>query len=156
MAEQEEQLTYYHTLPIQLRWNDVDRFGHVNNEVYFSFYDMGKSEYFAHVCPNVNWHEYAIVAVHVQADFLSQIYGTDHIAVQTAVTEIGNKSFHLTQRVINTDTNEVKCIGTSVMVTYDLIKHESMPLKWEWIQAICQFEGKDVRKNQRKDLGIKF
>lgn len=154
MDEKEEQLIYYHTLPIQLRWNDVDRFGHVNNEVYFSFYDMGKSEYFAHVCPNVNWREYGIVAVHVQADFLSQIYGSDHIAVQTAVTEIGNKSFHLTQRVINTDTQEVKCVGTSVMVTYDLINHESIPLKWEWIQAICRFEGKDVRKNKRKKLDL--
>lgn len=150
MEEQkEEELVYHHTIPIQLRWNDVDRFGHVNNEVYFSFYDLGKSQYFAHVCPHVNWRNYGIVAVHVQADFLSQIYETDHIAVQTAVTEIGNKSFHLSQRVIDVDTQEVKCMGTSVMVTYDLIAHESMPLKMEWIEAICRFEGKDVRRNQR-------
>ena len=135
-------MEYHHTIPIQLRWNDVDRFGHVNNEVYFSFYDLGKSQYFAHVCPHVNWRNYGIVAV------------SDHIAVQTAVTEIGNKSFHLSQRVIDLDTQEVKCMGTSVMVTYDLVEHESMPLKWEWIEAICRFEGKDVRRNQRKALQL--
>lgn len=154
MEEEKEELQYHHTMPIQLRWNDVDRFGHVNNEVYFSFYDLGKSQYFAHVCPHVNWRNYGIVAVHVQADFLSQIYETDHIAVQTAVTEIGNKSFHLSQRVIDLDTGEVKCKGMSVMVTYDLIAHESMPLKQEWIEAICCFEGKDVRRNQRKPLEL--
>ena len=36
MEEEKEELQYHHTMPIQLRWNDVDRFGHVNNEVYFS------------------------------------------------------------------------------------------------------------------------
>lgn len=41
-----EEIQFNHTLPIQLRFNDVDKFGHVNNTVYFSFYDLGKTEYF--------------------------------------------------------------------------------------------------------------
>ena len=48
-----EEIVFHHTLPIQLRFNDVDKFGHVNNTVYFSFYDLGKTEYFASVCPGV-------------------------------------------------------------------------------------------------------
>ncbi len=32
-----EEIVFHHTLPIQLRFNDVDKFGHVNNTVYFSF-----------------------------------------------------------------------------------------------------------------------
>ena len=38
-----EEIAFHHTLPIQLRFNDVDKFGHVNNTVYFSFYDLGKT-----------------------------------------------------------------------------------------------------------------
>ena len=33
---------FRHTLPLQLRFNDIDLLGHVNNSVYFSFYDAGK------------------------------------------------------------------------------------------------------------------
>ena len=47
-----EDIKFNHTLPIQLRFNDVDKFGHVNNTIYFSFYDLGKTEYFASVCPH--------------------------------------------------------------------------------------------------------
>ena len=86
-----EEIQFNHTLPIQLRFNDVDKFGHVNNTVYFSFYDLGKTEYFASVCPDVDWEKDGIVVVHIEANFLAQIYGSDHIAVQTAVTEIGTK-----------------------------------------------------------------
>ena len=50
-----EEITYKHSLPIQLRFNDVDKFGHVNNTVFFSFYDLGKTEYFTDVCPHVDW-----------------------------------------------------------------------------------------------------
>ena len=114
-----EEIQFNHTLPIQLRFNDVDKFGHVNNTVYFSFYDLGKTEYFASVCPDVDWEKDGIVVVHIEANFLAQIYGSDHIAVQTAVTEIGTKSFHLAQRVIDTETQEIKCICTSVMVYND-------------------------------------
>ena len=143
-----EEIQFNHTLPIQLRFNDVDKFGHVNNTVYFSFYDLGKTEYFASVCPDVDWEKDGIVVVHIEANFLAQIYGSDHIAVQTAVTEIGTKSFHLAQRVIDTETQEVKCVCTSVMVAFDLAKHESKPLEEKWIEAICKYEGKDLKKKK--------
>ena len=141
-----EEITFKHTLPLQIRFNDVDKFGHVNNTVFFSFYDLGKTEYFASVCPNVDWEKDGIVVVHIEADFLAQIYGSDHVAVQTAVTEIGTKSFQLAQQVIDTRTGEVKCVCRSVMVAFNLEKHESIPLTEEWIEAICAHVRKDLRK----------
>lgn len=53
------------------------------------------------------------------------------------------------QRVIDTETMEVKCICRSVMVTFDLEKHQSKPLTEEWIEAICRFEGRDLRKKNK-------
>ena len=141
-----EDIKFHHTLPIQLRFNDVDKFGHVNNTVYFSFYDLGKTDYFASVCQEHNWEKDGIVVVHIEANFISQIFASDNIAVQTAVSEIGTKSFQLVQRVIDIKTNEVKCICKSVLVYFDLEKHESKALNAEWIDAICIYEGKDLRR----------
>ncbi len=143
-----EEIKFKHTLPLQIRFNDVDKFGHVNNTVYFSFYDLGKTEYFASVCPNVDWEKDGIVVVHIDVDFLTQIYGSDHIAVQTAVTEIGTKSFQLVQRVIDIESGEVKCICHSVMVAFDLENHESKSLAEEWVEAICTYESKDLRRKK--------
>ena len=46
--------------------------------------------------------------VKIEAEFVSQIKGDDHIAGRTRIVKIGNKSFHLEQDVIDTDTQEVK------------------------------------------------
>lgn len=143
-----EQITFNHSLPLQIRFNDVDKFGHVNNTVYFSFYDLGKTNYFDTVCPNVNWEKDAIMVVHIEVDFLDQIFATDNIAVQTAVTEIGNKSFRLAQRLVDQRTGSVKCFCNCVMVAYDLKEHASKALNPEWVQAICAFEDKDLRRRK--------
>lgn len=135
-------------MSLQLRFNDVDKFGHVNNAVYLNFYDTAKTNYFSTVCPDVDWEKDAIIVVYIEVIFKAQIYSTDNIAVQTAVTGIGTKSFDLSQQIIDTRTNEVKCTCRSTMVTYDLTERKTKPLKGEWVEAICKFEGKDLRKKK--------
>ena len=105
---EERSNNYRYVLPLQIRFNDVVKFGHVNNTVYFQFYDTAKTDYIATVCKGVDWERLAIVVVKIEAEFVSQIKGDDHIAGRTRIVKIGNKSFHLEQDVIDTDTQEVK------------------------------------------------
>lgn len=143
-----EELTFRHSLPIQLRFNDVDKFGHVNNSVYFSYYDLGKTEYFTAVRPDLNWEKEGIVVVHLEVDFLAQIFATDPIVVETTVAEIGTKSMKLIQRVVDTNTREVKCVCQSILVAFNLEKHESQEISEEWVTCISAYEGRDVRKKK--------
>jgi len=136
-------------MPLQLRFNDVDKFGHVNNAVYLNFYDTAKTNYIGTVCPDVDWTKDAIIVVYIEVIFKAQIYSTNNIAVQTAVTGIGTKSFDLSQQIVDTETNEIKCTCRSTMVTYDLTEQKTSPLKEEWVKAICDFEGKDLRKKKQ-------
>lgn len=116
-------------------------FGHVNNSVYFSFYDLGKTAYFSAVCPDVDWTRLGIVVVHVEADFLAQIFGRDEVVVQTAISSLGTKSFKLAQQVVDTRTGEVKCRCTSVMVAFDLESHSAIPIPEDWKASILTYEG---------------
>jgi acyl-CoA thioester hydrolase len=36
---------YRHFLPIQTRWNDMDRYGHVNNMVFYGYFDTVVTDY---------------------------------------------------------------------------------------------------------------
>ncbi len=138
---QEETVVYRHVMPLQIRWNDVDKFGHVNNSVYFQYYDTAKTDYIASLCEGVNWDKYAIVVVHIESDFYAQVKAGSHIAVRTRVKHVGNKSFHLDQEVIDADSEEVKCHCLSVMVLYDLEEQKSILIPDKWAKAIRDFEG---------------
>jgi len=132
---------FNHTIPIQLRFNDFDVLGHVNNSVYFSFYDLGKTAYFNEVLPALTTSkEVGVVIANIQVSFLLPIYPEEGVAVQTAVVEIGDKSFKLLQQLIDTDTNEVKCICHTVMVGFDAKTKTTRSIDDEWRQAIAEFE----------------
>lgn len=53
----EEEIKFRHTMPVQIRFSDVDQFGHVNNSVYFSLYDLAKTTYIKDVLGSADWNK---------------------------------------------------------------------------------------------------
>lgn len=138
---------FHHRYPLQIRFNDIDTLGHVNNSIYFTFYDLGKSRYFEAVKnSSIDWRRADVVIANINADFLSPIYPNEEIAVETGTLEIGNRSFTLLQRIINTKTGEIKGICRTVMVGFDIAAGISAPVSDEWKEAICKFEKADLCK----------
>ncbi len=137
-----DKIEFYHKTPIQLRFNDFDALGHVNNSVYFSFFDLGKTSYFNVVMPELSiGAEVGVVIGHIEVSFLLPVYPGENVAVETAVVEIGNKSFKLLQHLIDLDSNEVKCVCHTVMVCYDAKTKATHPISAEWRKAMANFEG---------------
>ena len=137
-----DNIKFYHTTPIQLRFNDFDALGHVNNSVYFSFFDLGKTTYFNQVIPDISVNkEVGVVIANIQVSFLVSVFPGENVAVETAVVEIGNKSFKLLQRLIDVETNEVKCVCQTVMVCFDAKTKSSHPISEAWRKAMAEFEG---------------
>ncbi len=137
-----DNINFNHTTPIQLRFNDFDALGHVNNSVYFSFYDLGKTSYFNEVMPDViNSREVGVVIGHIDVSFLLPVYPGENVSVETAVVEIGNKSFKLLQHLVDVDTKEVKCICHTVMVCFDAKTKTTRPISEAWKKAMADFEG---------------
>jgi acyl-CoA thioester hydrolase len=134
--------TFKATLPVQIRFNDIDALGHINNNVYFSFFDLGKTNYFEVIKPtSVSWIDGLIVVAHIEVDFFSPIYYKENIAVDTKVVKLGDKSGVFRQQIRNIKNNEVKCRCESVFVTYDADTQASMHIPQVWREAISKYEG---------------
>ncbi len=139
------QFPFRHMVPLQMRFNDFDMLGHLNNAVYIQFFDLGKSSYFQDVLPQaVDWKHINIVVVNINCDYYAPTYINEPAAVLTTVTRMGEKSFSLEQRIVNTATGEVKCVGRTVMAGIDLTTGKSAPIAEEWIEALQRYERRDL------------
>lgn len=137
-------IEYHHVMPIQLRWMDADAFGHVNNTMYFQYYDTAKMDYFRKVCPDLV-DQCAIVTVHLEADFMHQVFTKDGLVnVESAIVRIGHSSFTFQQRLVGVADGEVKCVGQTIMVLFDLRKEETIPFRPEWRKALENYEGRPL------------
>jgi acyl-CoA thioester hydrolase len=127
-------------MPAQLRFSDVDRFGHVNNSVYFSLFDMCKTRYFHDVVGTDIFDRMAPVVVHIEANFMSPVLFPDEIVIDTSIIKTGTKSFTLMQRAVNERTEQVKCVCETVMVMMDTNTNVSVEIDSEFRRKVEEFE----------------
>jgi len=143
MEPETKQEVFRSSLPIQIRFNDIDALGHINNNVYFSFFDLGKTTYFEDLKASyVSWIEGMIVIARIEVDFLVPVFYKEDIVVETKVTKIGNKSAVFLQQIRNPLTDEVKCKSTSIVVAYDPETMTAMPIPEVWRNAMSEYEGR--------------
>lgn len=137
----QEEPVFRHQVPIQIRFNDVDRYGHVNNNAYFAFYDLGKEDYLRTVL-RVDYRKNDVVPViaNINADFISPIFYGDDILVETAIVHVGQKSFTLRQRAVNRKTGRVVCTCNTVMVCFSLASQTSADIPEAYRKAIADYE----------------
>ena len=140
----EPQFEFYHHIPVQIRFNDVDLFGHLNNSVYVEFFDMGKLLYFMQFMGG-HFEKQASVPVvaTINCTFCTPTYIDDRLEVYTAVASIGEKSLVLEQRIIDSNKN-VKCIATTHMVNVDAKTGRPVPVTDEWRKAISEYEHREL------------
>lgn len=138
---------FHHSTPLQLRFNDVDVLGHVNNTVYFSFYDTGKAAYFSAVRgKSIDWKHVDTVIANVNCAYIEPIYFGEDIEVLSTCTSISEKSFRVLQMIRERRTGTVKSICESVMVSFDAETKKACPLPDEWRRQFQNFEKRDLSK----------
>ena len=146
-------MDFKHSLPVQIRFSDVDQFGHMNNSVYFSLYDLAKTTYLRDVMggEELNWQDVAMVVANVNANFYAPVFFNDDLVIQTTTVHWGQQSFTLFQRAVNLAKQEVKCECRTVMVGYNMrtMQAELIPEKWK--QSICAFEKKTEEELSGKE-----
>lgn len=146
-----EEIQFRHVIPVQIRFSDVDQFGHMNNSVYFSLYDLAKTSYLRDVFGHQDWTKFAMVVANVNADFISPVFFTDDLIIETTVLHLGNKSFTLLQRAVDKNSREVKCQCRTVMVAFDVEQQLPIPIPQEYKEAISKYEGKTL-ENMAKPI----
>ncbi len=141
-----EEIRFRHTLPVQIRFSDVDQYGHMNNSVYFSLYDLAKTSYLRDVFGTLVWDKLGIVVANINADFLAPVFFTDQLEIETAVTHLGHKSFTLVQRAIDRASGLLKCQCRTVMVAYDTVAKVPVELPEDFKRTVCAYEGKTLEE----------
>ncbi len=136
----EESINFYQEAPIQIRFNDADSFGHVNNTIIQEYFDLGRVFYFRKVFGEpIDWNNFRAIIASIKTDFLAQVFLNDKLVVRTKILKIGNKSLTVIQHLVD-DKEEIKATCHSVMVGYDPAIGDSVQISDEWKQQIKQVE----------------
>ena len=129
-----------HRIQAQLRFNDIDILGHLNNTVYFSLYDLGKAKYMEEAGlrePGPAAPTSVIADVH--CSYFKPVHYGDEIYIETSCSEVGDKHFTLDQEMVDGD-GEVRSKCRTVMVYIDSATGKGAPLPEDYRKKINEFE----------------
>ena len=136
------------TIPVQ--WGDQDMFQHVNNAIYFRWFESSRVQY---------WHQSGLfealqesgfgpILASVTCNYKKQIRFPDTVLIGTKVEKLGISSVTLSHDVFSTSNNAVSATGKSVIVMFDYKSQHPVPIEATFREIFEKFEatrgGKEV------------
>jgi acyl-CoA thioester hydrolase len=132
---------YRFSLPMDVRFGDIDALGHVNNAVFFTYMEQSRMEYLTQLgLPTLGQTNLSFILAEAACQFKAPIRYGARLEVKSRVERIGNSSFSMAHQIEDRSTRQVMATGRSVIVVYDYAANKSAPLPLDWRAAIEKFE----------------
>jgi acyl-CoA thioester hydrolase len=132
------------TLPVQ--WGDMDAYQHVNNTVYFRWFESARIAYTSKLGLKAMMAESGVgpILASIRCDYRKQVTFPDVVLVGTRVTRIGRTSFEMEHALVSEAHRAVAAEGHSTLVVFDYNANAPVAVPESIRRGICQLEGKDL------------
>ena len=117
------------TIDIDVRFRDIDAMGHVNNAVFFTYFEQGRVGFFHAASQEKKFPGFAFILAQIGCNYIKPVTIDDRLTLQIWVGKIGRKSFTFKYQLIDrSDPAIIYATAESVQVSYDYQKNASMPV----------------------------
>ena len=110
---------------IEIRWRDLDGFGHVNNSTYLTYLEEARDQHLTDVLGEA---VHRTVIRRLEIDFVSGLtQDDDYVDVDVRLTGVGTSSVTLEERIVSVLDGRVAATARTVMVHTDDSRTASAP-----------------------------
>ena len=132
-------------ISVPVQWGDQDAFGHVNNTVYFRWFESARIEYFLRIGLRTLQADERIgpILASSSCEYRKSISFPDTVRVGMRVTRIGRSSMGFEHRIVSERQQALAAEGISTVVVIDYAEGRPHPVPESVRQAIGVMEGRD-------------
>ncbi len=113
---------------IQVRFNDTDALGHLNNTSYALYAEQGRVAFIDSFRGEDIFPEGVfLILAHLELDFLQQVRFRDTVHVLTRVVKLGRTSMTVAQDIYKNDDLAARATSVVVVFDYDAQKPTAIP-----------------------------
>ena len=123
--------------PIQIRFKDIDKMGHVNNANHITYFELARMDYFDAIADEqvkIDWVNEGVILAKMEMEYKQPILLEDKIYVYTWVSRIGSKSFDMACSIVRdvngTETEMAK--GLAIIVCFNYSSNQSINIPEAW------------------------
>jgi acyl-CoA thioester hydrolase len=125
-------------------WGEMDSYQHVNNVVYFRYFENGRLEYFR----RLGWFDFekatgiGPILQATQARFRRALTYPDTIHIGTRLKEMQDDRFIIEHNIVSESLDEVATVGDGTIVTFHYASGKKVAMPEELKERIRALEAK--------------
>lgn len=123
------------SVSIDVRFADLDAYGHVNSATYFTYMETARVRLFMETFKTLTEKGVMLVVVNAECNYKSEIFLTDKVVVTVSLDKIGKTSFDLVYKIHNGD-GKLFAVGKTTLVAINVEKKAPMPLPEEILKMV--------------------
>lgn len=116
-----------HAEPVQVVFADVDMMGHVNNAIYFTYFETARTHYYVRLAGLKRMEEIDIIVAKATCEFLRGLRFGEQVRVVVWPTHVGTTSFTLAYAIVD-PRGRWAAKGETVQVSFDYSKQSKKPI----------------------------
>lgn len=113
--------------PIEVRFSDLDLYGHVNNVAYFTYLEIARVKMFKDFFKELTDNQVFTLVAHAECDYKLPILLDDQLIVSVVISRIGTSSFDLEYRLHN-GADKTYATARITMVCFDNVNKVTIPV----------------------------
>jgi acyl-CoA thioester hydrolase len=129
------------TARIEVRWRDVDALGHVNNAVYFTYFEIARTRFYEEVFQASTVRDINFILASIQCDFLSPTRHGEIVEVGIRVPTAGRTSFDFEYQACTAADGRLVARARSTQVLYDYDADRKTPIGQAWLDRVAAAQG---------------
>lgn len=130
----------WYVVPYQVTWRDLDGLGHVNNAVYFTYFEWARTKYWMELTGGSQVRDISFIAARAECNFRQQISFLEYLELRTRIADIRNSSFDFVYEIRRNDGREIAADGKVVVVLFDWDRNEKIIIGDELKAKIRAFQ----------------
>lgn len=131
-------------VPLEVRWNDLDALGHVNNAIYLSYFEVARLAYFQKLGYTFSFDEEGPILANAMCNYRHPVTYPAKLEVAIRVSEMGMRSFSFEYAICLADSEILVADGSTVVVWMDYKKNCSMKLSQKLRELILDLENDTI------------
>ena len=131
----------WYVLPYEVTWRDLDAMGHVNNAVYFTYFEWARTKYWLDLTGGKSAGDIGFIVAHAECDFKLQLNLLEKIQIAVKIGETRNTSLDFLYEIRRQDGAELAATGKVVVVLYSWEASGKLSITEELRKGIAKFQG---------------
>jgi acyl-CoA thioester hydrolase len=126
------QTTFPYEIDLEVAFRDLDAMGHVNNAIFFSYFETARVKYIMEVfepgdLDGFDLLDFPLILVQANCSYKSPALLGEKLKVGIGLSRFGTKSFDLLYRIVGED-GRLIATGKTIQVMYDYGSRSAYPI----------------------------